>query len=99
VKGIQLKSNHFTLEIFDFHGTREPDGTTCVVDLSDLTKSKRGTMKAGRQDQPTDAIGDRRSSFRKAEEKAREVLKERGLSPEQIEAQLNRPRRQSPYDG
>jgi len=56
-------------------------------------------MKADRQGQPSNAISDRRSSFRKAEEKAREVLKERGFTPEQIEAQLNRPKRQSPYDG
>ena len=87
------------MKIFDFDGTREPNGTICVSGLFGLTRSNWGTMKAGRQDQPTDAIRDRRRSFRKAEEKAREVLKERGLTPEQIEAQLNRPRRQSPYDG
>jgi hypothetical protein len=41
---------------------------------------------------------ERIASFAKAEAEAREVLKERGLTPEQIEVQLNKSRRQDPYD-
>jgi hypothetical protein len=41
---------------------------------------------------------ERIASFARAEATAREVLKERGLTPEQIEAQLNKLRRHDPYD-
>jgi hypothetical protein len=52
-----------------------------------------------RREGPPDAPSDRRRSFGKAEEQAREVLRERGFTPEQIEAQLKRTKRQSQYDG
>lgn len=40
----------------------------------------------------------KRDAFRTVEEKAREVLRERGLTEEQIQAQLQLARRQAPEE-
>lgn len=55
-------------------------------------------MTADRQDGMQAEREERIESFARAAEQAREVLRERGLSPEQIEAQLNRVKRDDLYD-
>jgi hypothetical protein len=98
------KSNHLKSPLFitrtqlvfvcEFSsGTPEPPLLASAFGwLLDLTNIKRGPMTVDKQreDQP--------ESFARVEEKAREVLKERGLTPEQIEAQLKKPKRLDPYD-
>jgi hypothetical protein len=66
--------------------------------LFNLTISKRAPMTSHQRRHAPGVRANRLESFAKAEAKAREVLKERGLTPEQIEAQLTRPKRQDPYD-